>query len=41
LRDWPPLDALRQWLRDELEASMRALHPPAKPVRKRASRQKT
>jgi LysR family glycine cleavage system transcriptional activator len=35
LRDWPPLDALRQWLRDELEASMRALHPPAKKTRAR------
>jgi len=35
LRDWPPLDALRQWLRDELESSMRALHPPAKKTRAR------
>jgi LysR family glycine cleavage system transcriptional activator len=37
VRDWPPLVALRQWLRDELELSRKALHPPpAKP--KRASR---
>ncbi len=26
---WPPLAALRQWLRDELELSRRALDPPA------------
>lgn len=26
LRDWPPLTSLRQWLRDELELSHRALH---------------
>ena len=31
LREWPPLVGLRQWLRDELERSHRALHaPPAK-----------
>ena len=41
LRDWAPLEALRQWLHEELELSMQALHPPAKPVRKRASRPKT
>lgn len=38
LKDWPPVDALRRWLRDELEASMQALHPPPpkpKPARKR------
>ena len=28
LRDWPPLVSLRQWLRDELARSQRALHPP-------------
>jgi LysR family glycine cleavage system transcriptional activator len=33
LRDWPPLAALRKWLRDELDASMLALYPP--PRRKR------
>ncbi len=27
VRDWPPLAALRQWLRDELELSRKALHP--------------
>ena len=27
LRDWPPLAAFRDWLRDELERSMRELHP--------------
>ncbi len=26
LRDWPPLAALRQWLREELETSRKALH---------------
>lgn len=26
LRDWPPLDAFRRWLRDELDQSMAALH---------------
>jgi LysR family glycine cleavage system transcriptional activator len=37
LRDWPPLDALRQWLREELQRSMEALHPPPAPAkRKRA-----
>ena len=39
VRDWPPLAALRQWLRDELELSRKALDPPSpkrrKPVRKR------
>jgi LysR family glycine cleavage system transcriptional activator len=34
LRDWAPLDALRQWLRDELERSREALYP--KPTVKRA-----
>ena len=38
LRDWPPLNALRQWLHEELELSMQALHPPAKPARKKTSR---
>ncbi len=27
LRDWPPLAALRQWLRDELALSRKTLHP--------------
>ncbi len=38
LRDWPPLNALRQWLHDELALSMQALHPPAPAKRPRASR---
>jgi LysR family glycine cleavage system transcriptional activator len=29
VRDWPPLAALREWLRDEFELSRRALEPPA------------
>lgn len=29
LRGWPPLVSLREWLREELDASMQALHPPA------------
>jgi LysR family glycine cleavage system transcriptional activator len=28
LREWPPLVALRQWLRDELELSRKSLQPP-------------
>jgi LysR family glycine cleavage system transcriptional activator len=38
VRDWPPLTALRQWLRDELELSRRALDsrsPKPRKVRKR------
>jgi LysR family glycine cleavage system transcriptional activator len=35
LRDWPPLVALRQWLRDELELSRKALHPVAPKRRKK------
>lgn len=27
VRDWPPLAALRQWLRDELAISLKSLHP--------------
>lgn len=27
LRDWPPLAAFRDWLRDELDRSLRDLHP--------------
>jgi LysR family transcriptional regulator, glycine cleavage system transcriptional activator len=34
LRGWAPLKALRDWLREELEASMRALHPPVGKRRK-------
>ncbi len=30
LRDWPPLAALRQWLRDELDLSRKTLHPPSR-----------
>ena len=38
LRDWPPLVALRQWLRDELDLSRKSLHPtlPKRPAKKRA-----
>ncbi|MGY4830419.1 LysR substrate-binding domain-containing protein [Sphaerotilaceae bacterium SBD11-9] len=38
LRDWPPLDALRHWLHAELEASMQALHPPAKKLSRARTR---
>ena len=31
LRDWPPLAALRRWLRDELELSRKSLRPPKAP----------
>jgi len=34
VRDWPPLAALREWLRDELELSRRALDPPSPKRRK-------
>jgi len=30
LRDWPPLASFREWLRDEIDASLKELHPPAK-----------
>ena len=45
LREWPPLIALQQWLREEFEMSRRMLHPDAKPAargraRKRAGRAK-
>ena len=38
LRDWPPLAALRQWLRDELDLSRKSLHPtlPKRPAKTRA-----
>ena len=39
VRDWPPLAALRQWLRDELELSRKALEPPA-PKRRSTSRKR-
>src|SRR5437764_387238 len=29
LRDWPPLNALRKWLYEELQLSRKALHPAA------------
>jgi LysR family glycine cleavage system transcriptional activator len=35
LRDWPPVNALRGWLHEELERSMLTLHPPAKKTRAR------
>jgi LysR family glycine cleavage system transcriptional activator len=36
LRDWAPLNALREWVREELELSMRALRPPpTKPAKAR------
>ena len=35
LRDWPPLVALRQWLRDELELSRKALYPVTPKRRKK------
>jgi LysR family glycine cleavage system transcriptional activator len=35
LRDWPPLDALRRWLHEELELSMQALHPTVKKAKAR------
>ena len=43
LRDWPPLASFREWLRDELDASLRELHPPApvgrvKPPARRVAR---
>jgi LysR family transcriptional regulator, glycine cleavage system transcriptional activator len=34
LRDWAPVNALRLWLREELELSMQALHPPTAPKAK-------
>jgi len=37
LRDWPPLVALRQWLREELELSRQALVAPTTPSRKKPS----
>jgi LysR family glycine cleavage system transcriptional activator len=36
LRDWPPLTALRQWLRDELELSRKSLHPVKQKTRRKA-----
>jgi len=39
LREWPPLVAMRQWLRAELELSLKSLRPPtAKRSRKAARR---
>jgi len=29
LRDWPPLVAFRKWLHDELDVSLKAMHPVA------------
>ena len=36
LHDWPPLVSFRQWLRDELDLSQKALHAP--PARRRGKR---
>jgi LysR family transcriptional regulator, glycine cleavage system transcriptional activator len=38
LRDWPPLAALRRWLRDELDLSRKTLHStsPKRPAKTRA-----
>ncbi|HET7794277.1 MAG TPA: LysR family transcriptional regulator, partial [Rhizobacter sp.] len=38
LQGWAPLVALRSWLREELEASMRALHPPARKLNRARTR---
>jgi LysR family glycine cleavage system transcriptional activator len=38
VRDWPPLVALRDWLRDELELSRKALYPAPAPKRKARTR---
>jgi LysR family transcriptional regulator, glycine cleavage system transcriptional activator len=38
LRDWPPLNALRKWLYEELQLSRKALHPPAPARRTRSKR---
>ncbi|MEO7761223.1 MAG: LysR substrate-binding domain-containing protein [Casimicrobiaceae bacterium] len=35
LRDWPPLVALGQWLRDEFELSRKMLHPESAQTRRR------
>ncbi len=41
LRDWPPLVALRQWLRDELELSRKTLYPAAPKRRKKVGSDST
>jgi LysR family glycine cleavage system transcriptional activator len=38
LRTWPPLLALREWLRDELDRSDRALRARREPAGKRGKR---
>src|SRR5207249_6304559 len=38
LRDWPPLNALRKWLYEELQLSRKALHPAAPARRTRSKR---
>jgi LysR family glycine cleavage system transcriptional activator len=35
LRDWPPLNALRQWLKEELERSCVELRPPVRKTKPR------
>ncbi len=37
LRDWPPLASFRDWLRDEIDASLNELHPPTKARKARKS----
>jgi LysR family glycine cleavage system transcriptional activator len=41
LRDWPPLQALRQWLRDELDRSQQDLRARAGGAGKRPRRRGT
>jgi LysR family glycine cleavage system transcriptional activator len=38
LRDWPPLNALRKWLYEELQLSRKELHPTAPTRRTRSKR---
>jgi LysR family glycine cleavage system transcriptional activator len=40
LREWPPLVALRRWLREELERSRKELHSSPAPARDQAKRPK-
>ena len=37
LRDWPPLASFRDWLRDEIDASLKELHPPPRMRKAKAS----
>jgi LysR family glycine cleavage system transcriptional activator len=38
LREWPPVAALRQWLRDELDLSHRKLHPPLRSAKRKIAK---